>query len=175
MGDRYARALFDLANETGTLPAVAADIAALRRMRADSADLRSLLASPAFTAADKARALAALAAKANFSETTQKFLGLLAGNGRAAALPEAVAAFEALHAAARSAVAAVVTTAAPMTAAQSKGVAEALRAALGKAPEIETRVDPALLGGIRVRVGSKLFDASLRSKLDSLKFALKRA
>ena len=173
MGDRYARALFDLANETGTLPAVAADIAALRRMRADSADLRSLLASPAFTAADKARA--ALAAKANFSETTQKFLGLLAGNGRAAALPEAVAAFEALHAAARGAVAAVVTTAAPMTAAQSKGVAEALRAALGKAPEIETRVDPALLGGIRVRVGSKLFDASLRSKLDSLKFALKRA
>ena len=74
-----------------------------------------------------------------------------------------------------AAVAAVVTTAAPMTAAQSKGVAEALRAALGKAPEIETRVDPALLGGIRVRVGSKLFDASLRSKLDSLKFALKRA
>ena len=88
---------------------------------------------------------------------------------------EAVAAFEALHAAARGAVAAVVTTAAPMTAAQSKGVADALRAALGKAPEIETRVDPALLGGIRVRVGSKLFDASLRSKLDSLKFALKRA
>ena len=122
-----------------------------------------------------ARALAALATQANFSETTQKFLGLLAGNGRAAALPEAVAAFEALHAAARGAVAAVVTTAAPMTAAQSKGVAEALRAALGKAPEIETRVDPALLGGIRVRVGSKLFDASLRSKLDSLKFALKRA
>jgi F-type H+-transporting ATPase subunit delta len=72
-------------------------------------------------------------------------------------------------------VSAVVTTAAPMSAAQSKGVAEALRAALGKAPEIETRVDPALLGGIRVRVGSKLFDASLRSKLDSLKFALKRA
>jgi F-type H+-transporting ATPase subunit delta len=100
---------------------------------------------------------------------------LLMLDGRAAALPDAVAAFEALHADARGVVAAVVTTAAPMTAAQSRGVAEALRAALGKAPEIETRVDPALLGGIRVRVGSKLFDASLRSKLDSLKFALKRA
>jgi F-type H+-transporting ATPase subunit delta len=162
VGDRYARALFDLANETGTLRAVAEDVAALRRMRADSSDLRTLLASPAFTSTDKAKALGALAAKAKFSETTRKFLGLLAANGRASVLPEALAAFE-------------VTTAAPMSAAQSKAVAEALRTALGKAPEIETRVDPALLGGIRVRVGSKLFDASLRSKLDSLKFALKRA
>jgi F-type H+-transporting ATPase subunit delta len=144
-------------------------------MRADSSDLRTLLASPAFTAGDKASALVALAGKANFSETTRKFLGLLAANGRASVLPEVLAAFEVLDAAARGAVSAVVTTAAPMSAAQSKGVAEALRAALGKAPEIETRVDPALLGGIRVRVGSKLFDASLRSKLDSLKFALKRA
>jgi len=175
VGDRYARALFDLANETGTLLAVAADVASLRRMRADSSDLRTLLASPAFTAGDKASALVALAGKANFSETTRKFLGLLAANGRASVLPEVLAAFEALDAAARGAVSAVVTTAAPMSAAQSKGVAEALRTALCKAPEIETRVDPALLGGIRVRVGSKLFDASLRSKLDSLKFALKRA
>ena len=175
MGDRYARALFDLANETGTLKAVAADVAALRRMRADSADLRTLLASPAFTAADKSRALAALAAKAKFSETTRRFLGLLAANGRTSALPDVITAFEALDAAARGAVSAVVTTAAPMSAAQSKAVASALQTALGKAPEIETRVDPALLGGIRVRVGSKLFDASLRSKLDSLKFALKRA
>ncbi len=175
MGDRYARALFDLANETGTIRAVAEDVAALRRMRADSSDLRTLLASPAFTSTDKANALGALAAKAKFSETTRKFLGLLAANGRASVLPEALAAFEALDAAARGAVSAVVTTAAPMSAAQSKAVAEALRTALGKAPEIETRVDPALLGGIRVRVGSKLFDASLRSKLDSLKFALKRA
>lgn len=175
MGDRYARALFDLANETGTIRAVVGDVAALRRMRADSADLRTLLASPAFTSTDKVNALGALGAKAKFSETTRKFLGLLAANGRAAALLDVITAFEALDAAARGAVAAVVTTAAPMSAAQSKAVAEALRTALGKAPEIETRVDPALLGGIRVRVGSKLFDASLRSKLDSLKFALKRA
>lgn len=175
MGDRYARALFDLASETGALGAVAKDVAALRRMRTDSADLRTLLASPAFPAADKARALAALSAKAKFTETTRKFLGLLAANGRTSALPDILNAFEALDAAARGAVSAVVTTAAPMSAAQSKAVASALRTALGKAPEIETRVDPALLGGIRVRVGSKLFDASLRSKLDSLKFALKRA
>ena len=84
-------------------------------------------------------------------------------------------AFETLAADARGAVSAQVTTAVPLTAAQSKGVTAALRTALGKDPEIETRVDPALLGGIKVQVGSRLFDASLRSKLDSLKFALKRA
>ena len=76
---------------------------------------------------------------------------------------------------ARGAVSAQVVTAVPLTPAQSKGVAQALRTALGKDPEIETRVDPSILGGIKVRVGSRLFDASLRSKLDSLKFALKRA
>jgi F-type H+-transporting ATPase subunit delta len=86
-----------------------------------------------------------------------------------------IAAFEALSAKARGAVSAEVTTALPLSAAQEKGVAAALRQALGKDPEITTRVDPAILGGIRVKVGSRLFDASLRSKLDSLKFALKRA
>ena len=68
-----------------------------------------------------------------------------------------------------------VITALPLSAAQAKGVQAALRQALGKDPEISTRVDPAILGGIKVKVGSRLFDASLKSKLDSLKFALKRA
>jgi F-type H+-transporting ATPase subunit delta len=72
-------------------------------------------------------------------------------------------------------VSAQVTTATPLTDAQRQGVAAALRQSLGKDPEIETRVDPAILGGIKVQVGSRLFDASLRTKLDSLKFALKRA
>jgi F-type H+-transporting ATPase subunit delta len=107
--------------------------------------------------------------------TTLKFLGLLAANGRAAALPHVIDAFARLSAAARGAVSAEVTTAVPLTGAQARGVAAALRQALGKDPEIETRVDPAILGGIKVQVGSRLFDASLKSKLDSLKFALKRA
>ena len=71
--------------------------------------------------------------------------------------------------------AAEVTTAIKLTAAQAKGVKAALAQALGKDPEITTRVDPSILGGLKVKVGSRLFDASLRSKLDSLKFALKRA
>jgi F-type H+-transporting ATPase subunit delta len=172
---RYARALFDLAIETKTLDAVEADLKALEAARESSADLRRVLSSPAFTAEDKGKALTAIGAKAGFSDTTQKFLGLLAANRRAAALPAVIASFARLSAAHRGVVAAEVTTAVKLTAAQAKGVKAALAQALGLEPEITTKVDPAILGGLKVKVGSRLFDASLRSKLDSLKFALKRA
>lgn len=175
VGARYAQALFDLAKDQGAISTVEADLKSLKAMRADSADLRALLASPAFTAEDKAKGLAAIADKAKFNATTKKFLGLISANRRADALPAMIAAFEKLSADYRGVVSAEVISALPLSAAQTKGVAAALRTALGKDPEIETRVDPSLLGGVKVRVGSRLFDASLRSKLDSLKFALKRA
>lgn len=175
VAQRYARALFDLASETGALRAVEADLKSLTAAVADSADLKRLLASPAFAAADKAKGLTAIAQKAKFDATTVKFLGLVATSGRASQLGGMMKAFAALAAQARGAVSAEVISAAPLTAAQAKGVAAALRTALGKDPEVTTRVDPALLGGLKVRVGSRLFDASLKSKLDSLKFALKRA
>jgi F-type H+-transporting ATPase subunit delta len=175
VGSRYAQALFDLANDQNQVAAVEADLKSLKAAIADSRDLRTLLASPAFGSDDKGRGLAAIADKARFNPTTRKFLGLLAANGRANALSDVIAGYERLSAEARGAVSAEVVTAIPLSAAQAKGVAQALRQALGKDPEITTRVDPALLGGIKVRVGSRLFDASLRSKLDSLKFALKRA
>jgi F-type H+-transporting ATPase subunit delta len=172
---RYAQALFDLANEQKATAEVEADLKSLKAAIAESRDLRILLESPAFDSEDKAKGLAAIAGKAAFHATTRKFLGLLAANGRASALAATIAGFEKLAADARGEVQAQVTTAMPLTPDQAKGVAQALRQALGKAPQIETRVDPAILGGIKVRVGSRLFDASLRSKLDSLKFALKRA
>lgn len=175
VGGRYAQALFDLANDEKKVAAVEADLKSLKAMIADSQDLRVLLGSPAFSAEDKAKGLAAIAAKAGLDTLTQKFLGLLAANGRASALSAVITAFEALSAEARGVVSAEVVTALPLTQAQADGVAAALRQALGKDPEISTRVDPAILGGIKVKVGSRLFDASLRSKLDSLKFALKRA
>lgn len=175
VGSRYAQALFELAEAAGETAAVEADLKSLKAARADSLDLRRLIASPAFSAEDKGRGLAAIAAKARFSPLTGKFLGLLAANGRTSGIPAVISAFEVLAAAKRGAVAAEVTTALPLTAAQSKGVSAALRQALGQEPELTTRVDPSILGGLKVRVGSRLFDASLRSKLDSLKFALKRA
>ena len=146
VGSRYAQALFDLASDQKQVAAVEADLKSLKAAIADSKDLRTLLGSPTFSADD-----------------------------RAAALSQVIEGFARLSAAARGAVSAEVTTALPLSAAQAKGVQAALRQALGKDPEITTRVDPALLGGIKVKVGSRLFDASLKSKLDSLKFALKRA
>ena len=175
VGSRYAQALFDLASEQKQIAAVEADLKSLKTALAESKDLRVLVGSPAFSAEDKGKGLVAVAVKGKFNMTTMKFLGLLATNGRASSLASVITGFEELSAKARGAVSAQVTTAIPLSAAQSKGVAAALRQALGKDPEIETRVDPAILGGIKVRVGSRLFDASLKSKLDSLKFALKRA
>ena len=175
VGDRYASALFDLASDNNEVAAVEADLKSLKLALAESRDLRVLVASPAFSAEDKGRGLAAIAAKAKFRPTTVKFLGLLAANGRARDLPAVIAGFRNLAAAHRGAVTAEVVSALPLTPAQSKGIAAALRQSLGKEPEITTRVDAALLGGLKVRVGSRLFDASLKSKLDSLKFALKRA
>jgi F-type H+-transporting ATPase subunit delta len=175
VGGRYALALFDLALETKALDAVEADLKALKAAREESADLRRLLQSPGFSAEDKGRALKAIGDAAQLNPTTRNFLGVLAANRRASALPAVIAAFERLSAAHRGVVAAEVTTAIALTAAQAKGIQAALAQALGQEPEITTRVDPSILGGLKVKVGSRLFDASLRSKLDSLKFALKRA
>ena len=175
VGARYAQALFDLALETKALPAVEADVVALKAALVESAELRRVLASPVFPAEAKAKVLTALAAKAEFGAVTAKFLGVIAANRRADALPAAIASFQRLAAAYRGVVAAEVTSAVKLSAAQLKAVKASLQTAIGKAPEITAKVDPAILGGLKVRVGSRLFDASLRSKLDSLKFALKRA
>ena len=174
-GQRYAQALFDLAKDQDAIAAVEADLRSLKAAMHESADLRRLLASPAFGAEDKAKGLNAIAERAKFNPTTKKFLGLLAANRRASHLLPVITSFEKLSAAHRGVVSAEVVTAIPLSSAQAKGVAAALRTALGKDPEISTRVDASILGGIKVRVGSRLFDASLKSKLDSLKFALKRA
>ncbi|HEY2482713.1 MAG TPA: F0F1 ATP synthase subunit delta [Caulobacteraceae bacterium] len=175
VGARYAGALLDLAVETGVLNAVESDLATLKAMLAESADLRTLVASPKFDAEQKGKAFTAVATRAGACETTVKFLGLLAANRRASSLPTVIDAFQRLAAARRGVTLAKVTTAVELTKAQAKDLASALRAALGGDPQIETAVDPAILGGLKVRVGSRLFDASLKTKLDSLKFALKRA
>lgn len=175
MGARYARALFELAEHADALPQVEADLRALKALREESEDLRRLLASPAFTAEDKGKGLAALGAAAGLTPLTLKFLGALAANARASALPAVIVAFERMAADHRGAVAAEVVSAVPLNKAQLKGVVAALTQALGKDPELTARVDPSILGGIKVHVGSRLFDASLKSRLDSLKFALKRA
>jgi len=175
VGARYALALFELAEEQKQIPAVEADLKDLKAMIAESGDLRALLASPLYDSDAKSRTLSALAERAKLGALTRKFLGFLAAQRRAGALPAVIARFQALAAEHRGVVQAEVTTAIALGAEQTRGLASALRLALGKDPEIETRVDPAILGGIKVKVGSRLYDASLKTKLDSLKFSLKRA
>jgi F-type H+-transporting ATPase subunit delta len=175
VGARYARALFDLAKDEGQVAAVEGDLKALKSFSAESADLHTLIISPIFTAEDKAKGLAAIAERAEFNALTKKFLAFVAIQRRVSALPSIITSFQALSAAYRGVVSAQVTTAIALTDAQAAGLQAALRLALGKDPEIETRIDPSILGGVKVRVGSRLYDASLKSKLDSLKFALKRA
>ncbi len=175
VGVRYGQALFDLAVESGALDPVAADLKALADMLHESADLRRLIGSPRFSAEDKSAGLQAIAERAQFHAITGKFLGLLAANRRAGALGQIIAAFNGLLAARRGLVAAQLVSAVPFTDAQTASLKAALGQALGKEPQIEARVDPALLGGFKVRVGSRLYDASLKSRLDSLKYVLKRA
>ncbi|MBB5744693.1 F0F1 ATP synthase subunit delta [Brevundimonas variabilis] len=175
VGERYAQALFDLALETGKLDAVRADLKSLKAAWIESADLRRLATSPVIAADDQQKGLVAIADAAKFDTTTRNFLGLLGQNGRARDLGGVITGFEALYSKHTGVVAAEVVSAVPLTTAQTTHIRSALMQALGKAPEITARVDPAILGGLKVKVGSKLFDASLKSKLDQMKFALKRA
>ncbi len=175
VGRRYAHALFDLAEDNQALDVVREDLRALKQAYRESADLRRLLVSPTFSSEDKGRGLNAIAEQAGFNGLTRKFIGLLAANRRASALMAVIDAFERLYDRRRGVVAATVTTAVALDDAQLQGVKAALRQALGKDPELSVAVDPTILGGLKVRVGSRLFDASLKTKLDQLKFALKRA
>ena len=175
VGERYAQALFDLALETGKLEAVRGDLRSLKAAWLESADLRRLAVSPLMKAEDQQAGLVAIADKAKFDGVTRNFLGLLAQNGRARDLAGVIAGFEALYAKHTGVVAAEVVSAQALDAKQLAAIKAALTKALGKDPEMTARVDPAILGGLKVKVGSRLFDASLKTKLDQMKFALKRA
>ena len=175
VGQRYAQALFELALQADALTVVEGDLKGLESGRRASPELRRLIDSPAYPAEVKAQGLDAVAAGGGAHPLTRKFLGLLARNRRASALPAVAAAFARMAAKHRGTVSAEVVSAAPLTDMQLSNITAALRTALGRDPEVATRVDPALLGGLKVRVGSRLFDASLKSRLDSMKYALKRA
>ena len=175
VSERYARALFELAEDAGERDAVRADLKSFKAMMAASPDLARVVSSPLYSSEDKGKALVAVAAKAKFNMTTARFLGLITQNGRAQALPAVIRAYERLWAKKTGVVAAEVVSAQALSTAQMNKIKSALRTALGQDPELEARVDPSILGGLKVKVGSKLFDASLKTKLDTLKFALKRA
>jgi len=173
LADRYAAALFDLADDRKALDQVADDLRQLRTMLADSADLRRLVRSPIFSRADQGRAVTAVAEHAGLTVLTRNFLGLVAQNRRLFAIPAMIDAFLGPLAARRGEVTAEIVTAQTLTPMQLDAVNEQLRKAVGSKVAVEVRVDPALLGGLVVKVGSRMVDASLRSKLHRLQLAMK--
>ncbi|MGH6990007.1 MAG: F0F1 ATP synthase subunit delta [Stellaceae bacterium] len=173
LAERYARALFDLADEGRALDAVAADLGSLSAMLGASPDLKRMIRSPVLDRLSQGRAIAALADTARLTPLTHNFLGLLARNRRLFALPEMIAAFLADLARRRGEVMAEVISAAPLTPAQGAALAEALRQSAGAKLTIQSHVDPSLLGGLVVRIGSRMIDASLKSKLNRLQLAMK--
>jgi len=175
LAGRYAAALFELAEEQDALDAVADDLHGLRDMIEESADLGRLIRSPVLSRDEQGRALAALGERAGFGELTRRFLGLVAHKRRLFALPQVVAAYDAMLAEHKGEVGAEVVSAVPLSAEQLESVRRHLTAAVGQTVKLSTSVDPNLLGGLVVRLGSRMIDASIRTKLHQLELALKGA
>ncbi len=172
---RYASALFDLAQDGGRLAAVHADFTALVALVHDHRDLAVLIGSPAFSRDDKMKALTEIARKAGADPLLVKFAGTMALNGRAGDIPAALVAFDQLYAKQRGVKRAVARTAKPMTGAQRQRIEDILARAVGGEVELSEEVDEALIGGIQLRIGSQLVDASLAAKLDRMNHAMKGA
>jgi F-type H+-transporting ATPase subunit delta len=173
LADRYGAALFDLADERKQLDDVASDLRTLRALLHESDDLRRLIRSPVLSRIEQGKAIAAVAERAQLSSLTGNFLGLLARNRRLFALPEMIERYLHRLAERRGEVTAHVLTAQELTPAQREAVDEQLRKAVGRKVAVEVRVDPSLLGGLVVKVGSRMVDASLKSKLHRLQLAMK--
>lgn len=173
VAQRYASALFELALESGNVDAVDADLSRFTALLAESEDLTRLVKSPVFAAEDQARAISAVLGRAGISGLVGNFVKVAANNRRLFAVPGMIVAFRAMLARHRGEVTAEVTSAEPLSDAQVASLKGALKAQLGKDVTLAASVDPALLGGLVVKVGSRMVDTSLRSKLNSLKIAMK--
>ena len=173
VAERYAGSLYELAAESKQLQAVEKDFVAIEKMIAASPELTRLIESPVFSADEQLRAISAIADKAGIKGVTGNFLRVVAKNRRLFAIPAIIAAFRAKAAEARGEVAADVTSAHALTAAQQTELKGALKSVAGKDVVINLTVDPSLLGGLVVKIGSRQIDTSLRTKLNSLKLALK--
>lgn len=170
---RYADALIELADESKSLTRVEKDLKSIASAFAKSDELRRMAESPVFATDDKVAALTDVAKKAKASALTQQFVGLVAANRRASELPAIIKAFQDRVAQRRGTQTAKVISASKLTAAQLTQLKNKLKSETGEAVEIEASVDPDLLAGFVVKLGSRLFDASLKTKLEDLRLALK--
>ncbi len=172
LAGRYASALFDLAAENGKVTAVEKDLETLGAALTESADLAALTTNPELSRDAQGSAMAAVAKKLKLSPLTGNFLGVLAGNRRLAKLPAIIAAFKAIAAAQRGEVTATVTSAHPLGEDQIAALKNKLTAREGRTVMLTASVDPDLLGGLVVTIGSQRIDASIRTRLNSLAKAM---
>jgi F-type H+-transporting ATPase subunit delta len=173
LAGRYATALFDLAEADKQLDRVSKDLGQLGKMIADSADLIRLIRSPAISREDQGRAMAAILKKAKMSTLTQNFIGTVAKNRRLFALPVMIAAYHNLLAKHRGESTAEVVSAGPLTKKQIEKIGRSLKKAIGSKIAIDAKVDPGLLGGLIVKIGSRMVDSSIRTKLTQLRLSMK--
>lgn len=170
---RYATALFELAREAGEIDSLEGDLNALESALNESDDLRQLIGSPVYTRDQQGRGMAAVAQKMGLSTLTANTLGLMAAKRRLFALPKLIKDVQRLVANHRGIVTAEVRAAKPLTDAQAQALAAALHEAAGREVKINSTVDESLIGGLVVKLGSRMIDTSVRAKLDSLKNVMK--
>ena len=173
LAERYAAALFDIADERRMLDEVASDLRQLRTMLAASADLARLVRSPLLARGEQGKAVAALAERAGFSPLVRDFIAVVARNRRLFALPAVIEAYLTKLAERRGEISAEVTVAQPLSEMQLARLGEQLRSSIGRTVSVVANVDPGLIGGMIVKVGSRMIDGSLRSKLQRLQLAMK--
>ena len=173
LSGRYASALFDLARESKKIDAVEASLSTLDSAMAQSDDLRRLTLSPMVSRAGAAAAIKGVAGELGLDPLTTKFLGTLAANRRLAQLGKVIADFRTLAANFRGETSATVTTAHPLSDTQLAALKAKLKGRIGRDVAVSTKVDPAILGGLIVKIGSQLIDNSIRTKLNTLATAMK--
>jgi len=173
LAERYAAALFDVADERRTLDEVASDLRELRAMLAGSAELMRLVRSPILTRGEQGKAIVALAERAGLSLLVRDFLAVVAKNRRLFAVPAMIEAYLAKLAERRGEVTAEVTAARPLSETQLARLSEQLRRSVGRRVSVDARVDPGLIGGMVIKVGSRMIDGSLNSKLQRLQLVMK--
>ena len=174
LAGRYAGALYDLAVEAGRVDAVLADLTELQALIADNGDLGQLVHSPVFGRGEQQRAITEILGKAGADQLTRQFAGTVAANGRLFALPRIITVFAELVAEKRGQLSAEVISAVALDGERTKAVEQAVAKMAGAdSVQLALRVDPSLIGGLVVRIGSQMFDASIKTKLKRLEAAMK--
>ena len=173
LAGRYASALFDLARDQRQIESVASSLQTVKSALAESPDLKVLVSSPLVKRAEAAKAIAATARSLALDPLTTRFLGVLAKNGRLSQLDAVIRTFTRLAANHRGETTAEVTSAFPLNDDQLAALKANLKARGGNDVAIEAKVDPSILGGIVVRLGSRMIDASIKTKLNNLAYAMK--